>query len=81
MSGFPGTLGGRHVLRRQRRKPSQAVTSGHSTRDTSRQPVRALSRSNTILVFISENGWLEGEHRLDGMAVPYEEAVPVPLIV
>lgn len=36
---------------------------------------------NTVLVFTSDNGWLEGQHRLRGKAVPYEEAVRVPLIV
>jgi arylsulfatase A-like enzyme len=35
----------------------------------------------TVLVFTSDNGWLEGEHRLRGKAVPYEEAVRVPLVV
>ncbi len=32
-------------------------------------------------MFTSDNGWLEGQHRLRGKAVPYEEAVRVPLIV
>jgi arylsulfatase A-like enzyme len=46
---------------------------------------RTLERTgqldNTVLIFTSDNGWLEGEHRLEGKAVPYEEAVRVPLIV
>ena len=36
---------------------------------------------NTVLVFTSDNGWLDGQHRLRGKAVPYEEAVRVPLVV
>ena len=36
---------------------------------------------DTVLVFTSDNGWLEGQHRLRGKAVPYEEAVRVPLVV
>jgi N-acetylglucosamine-6-sulfatase len=36
---------------------------------------------DTLLIFTSDNGWLEGQHRLEGKAVPYEEAVRVPLIV
>ena len=33
----------------------------------------------TLLVYTSDNGLMEGEHRLYGKAVPYEEAVRVPL--
>jgi N-acetylglucosamine-6-sulfatase len=36
---------------------------------------------DTLLMFTSDNGWLEGEHRMEGKALPYEEAVRVPLIV
>ncbi len=36
---------------------------------------------DTVLVFTSDNGWLEGQHRLRGKAGPYEEAVRVPLVV
>ena len=36
---------------------------------------------DTVLVFTSDNGWLDGQHRLGGKAVPYEEAVRVPLVV
>lgn len=36
---------------------------------------------NTLVVFTSDNGWLEGQHRLEGKAVPYDESVRVPLIV
>ena len=34
-----------------------------------------------MLVFTSDNGWLEGEHRIEGKAVPYEEAIRVPLVI
>jgi arylsulfatase A-like enzyme len=36
---------------------------------------------DTVLLFTSDNGWLEGQHRLSGKGVPYEEAVRVPLVV
>jgi N-acetylglucosamine-6-sulfatase len=36
---------------------------------------------NTLIVFMSDNGYLEGEHRVDGKTVPYEESVKVPFIV
>ena len=38
--------------------------------------------SNTYLFFTSDNGWEEGEHRLDfGKWRPYEEDVRIPLLV
>lgn len=37
--------------------------------------------SNTLIVFTSDNGFLWGEHRFFNKAVPYEEAIRVPLVV
>jgi N-acetylglucosamine-6-sulfatase len=36
---------------------------------------------NTLIVFMSDNGFLFGEHRFANKAVPYEEAIRVPLVV
>jgi N-acetylglucosamine-6-sulfatase len=37
---------------------------------------------NTVIVFVSDNGWLQGEHRVPGdKYLPYEESLRVPLIV
>jgi N-acetylglucosamine-6-sulfatase len=36
---------------------------------------------NTMLVFMSDNGFLHGEHRWDFKTVPYEESIRVPLVV
>jgi len=37
---------------------------------------------NTMIVFLSDNGWLQGEHRINGdKFLPYEEALRLPLIV
>ncbi|MDX6582394.1 MAG: N-acetylglucosamine-6-sulfatase [Solirubrobacterales bacterium] len=37
---------------------------------------------NTEIVFVSDNGWLEGEHRIPGdKFLPYEEALKVPLVI
>jgi N-acetylglucosamine-6-sulfatase len=37
---------------------------------------------NTLIVFVSDNGWLQGEHRITGdKFLPYEESVRIPLIV
>jgi N-acetylglucosamine-6-sulfatase len=37
---------------------------------------------NTLIVFLSDNGWLQGEHRIPGdKYLPYEESLRIPLIV
>jgi N-acetylglucosamine-6-sulfatase len=35
----------------------------------------------TLIVFMSDNGLMYGEHRLDGKQVPYEESIRVPLVL
>jgi arylsulfatase A-like enzyme len=37
--------------------------------------------SNTVIVFTSDNGWLNGEHRALGKGVAYEESIRVPLVI
>ncbi len=37
--------------------------------------------SNTMVVFMSDNGWLYGEHRRTQKSVPYEESIRVPLVI
>jgi N-acetylglucosamine-6-sulfatase len=37
---------------------------------------------NTMIMFLSDNGWLQGEHRVTGdKFLPYEESIRIPLIV
>ncbi len=37
---------------------------------------------NTVIMFLSDNGWLQGEHRIPGdKFLPYDESLKVPLIV
>ena len=48
--------------------------------------VSALRRTgqldNTLIVFLSDNGWLQGEHRIPGdKYLPYEESLRVPFIL
>jgi N-acetylglucosamine-6-sulfatase len=48
--------------------------------------VKTLRRTgqlrNTVIVFTSDNGWLNGEHRIPGdKFLPYEESLRVPLII
>jgi N-acetylglucosamine-6-sulfatase len=38
--------------------------------------------NNTLIVFVSDNGWLQGEHRIPGdKFLPYEESIRVPFIL
>jgi arylsulfatase A-like enzyme len=37
--------------------------------------------SNTLIVFMSDNGFLWGEHRYAGKVVPYEESIRIPLVI
>jgi arylsulfatase A-like enzyme len=37
--------------------------------------------SNTVVIYISDNGWLSGEHRRRGKGTPYEESIRVPFVV
>jgi N-acetylglucosamine-6-sulfatase len=36
---------------------------------------------NTLVIFVSDNGRLDGEHRWAGKGIGYEEAIKVPLLV
>lgn len=50
------------------------------------QLVAALGQNHeldrTLIIFTSDNGWLQGEHRIPrGKRHPYEESIRVPLIV
>jgi N-acetylglucosamine-6-sulfatase len=47
--------------------------------------VKTLHRTgqlrNTVIIFTSDNGWMQGEHRIPGdKFLPYEESLGVPLI-
>ena len=42
---------------------------------------RTHELSNTVLIFTSDNGFLLGEHRLTGKALPYDESIGVPLLI
>jgi arylsulfatase A-like enzyme len=43
---------------------------------------RTNQLDNTLIVFTSDNGWLQGEHRVPGdKFLPYEEALRVPFVL
>ncbi|MGH2641279.1 MAG: sulfatase family protein, partial [Actinomycetota bacterium] len=37
--------------------------------------------SNTLIIYVSDNGLMVGEHRLNKKMVPYEESIRVPMAV
>ena len=54
--------------------------------DHVKKMVKILRRThqlkNTMIVFVSDNGWMQGEHRIPGdKYLPYEESLQVPLII
>src|SRR5437764_12884432 len=54
--------------------------------DHVKQLVKILSSTNqlknTLVVFVSDNGWLQGQHRIPGdKFLPYDESLRVPLIL
>jgi N-acetylglucosamine-6-sulfatase len=69
-----------------REKYQQRLESLLAVDDAVAQIVRALRASGelrkTLIVFISDNGFLHGEHRdRSGKVLPYEPSIRVPLIV
>jgi arylsulfatase A-like enzyme len=43
---------------------------------------RTHQLDNTLIVFLSDNGWLQGEHRVPGdKYLPYEESLRVPFVL
>jgi arylsulfatase A-like enzyme len=54
--------------------------------DHVKQLVATLKKTNqlknTMIVFLSDNGWMQGEHRVPGdKYLPYEESLRVPFII
>jgi N-acetylglucosamine-6-sulfatase len=87
MSDKPRYLRGRNTVGRtslQRRSRNQWETL-LAVDEMVSEIVRALREtgraSNTLLIFTSDNGVLNFEHRWDGKLVPYEESIRVPMIV
>ena len=58
----------------------KAVDDGIKTLITSLKSTKQLT--NTIVLFTSDNGWMQGEHRVPGdKYLPYEESIRVPLVM
>jgi arylsulfatase A-like enzyme len=64
------------------KKMTQSVQCLDNSIDTVMQALSASGReANTLVVFLSDNGYLYGEHRSSGKDVPYEESVRASMVV
>ena len=62
--------------------PARCWPSTTTSASWSRRCARPTSCDNTMIVFLSDNGWLQGEHRITGdKFLPYEESLRIPLII
>jgi arylsulfatase A-like enzyme len=73
---------------RKRRLDREYVSQLESLRSIDRLVKRLVGRlsaagelDRTLFVFTSDNGYLRGQHRLEGKSRPYEEAIRVPLLI
>jgi arylsulfatase A-like enzyme len=85
----------RYVRRRARRFDRKTAVSDEFHRDQLRtlrsvdRGVEALHQQladsgeleSTVFIFTSDNGYLWGEHRLEGKNLPYDESIRVPMMV
>jgi N-acetylglucosamine-6-sulfatase len=91
MSDKPPSMGRRPLLTtteqnelqvayRQRLESLLAVDEGVASIVNALQVAGVLQ--NTLIIYTSDNGWFQGEHRIDyGKILPYEPAVKMPLLV
>ncbi|MDQ3532902.1 MAG: sulfatase [Actinomycetota bacterium] len=67
---------------RQRKQMLRSLLSVDDGIDRIMDALRETGRlENTMIAFVSDNGFTLGEHRLNGKQTPYEESVRVPYIV
>jgi arylsulfatase A-like enzyme len=77
--------GGKVDRRKVQRLFTQRIRSLASVDLAVARIVKALRRAgeldDTVIAFISDNGYLNGEHRFQGKKLAYEESVRVPLLI
>jgi arylsulfatase A-like enzyme len=70
------------VLEAERRRESEALL---AVDDAARQIVEEIEArgdlENTVIIFLTDNGYSFGAHRLVGKSCPYEECVRTPLAI
>jgi N-acetylglucosamine-6-sulfatase len=71
-----------HVMRQLNEQRLESLLSVDDAVGSILNAVKASGElDNTIIIFTSDNGYLVGEHRLDGKDIGYEEATRVPLVI
>ena len=86
VSDKPAALRGRAKvsMRKLTRQVRDRARSLQAIDQANAATIRALRRSgeldDTLVVFVSDNGFLLGEHRVFGKDLPYDEALQVPLL-
>jgi N-acetylglucosamine-6-sulfatase len=75
-----GQISDLQLAYRQRLQALQAVDEGVARIIGALQAAGVLQ--NTLVLYTSDNGWFQGEHRIGfGKILPYEPAVKVPLLI
>jgi len=69
----------RMELRRRRQLRSLMAVDDLVTEVT--ETLESTGEENTLVFFMSDNGYLWGEHRLDKKGVPYQPSVRIPLMI
>ena len=86
VSDKPAALRGRAKvsMRKLTRQVRDRARSLQAIDQANAATIRALRRSgeldDTLVVFVSDNGFLLGEHRVFGKDLPYDEALQVPML-
>ncbi len=76
------TSGDVDALQRGFRHRIEALRALDDLIGTLRTRLQALGQwDNSVLVFTSDNGWFNGEHRAWGKVLAYEESIRVPLLI
>jgi N-acetylglucosamine-6-sulfatase len=66
-------------VHRYRVRSLQAVD--RNVRDTVRQLEATGQLDETVIIFASDNGYLQGQHRWVGKTLPYEESLRIPMLM
>ena len=70
------------TIRRLRRYRLRSLMSVNDLVEKVRERLRDLGEArDTIIIFMSDNGFLHYDHKSSGKAVPYEQSVRIPLFV
>lgn len=66
-------------VNRYRARSLQAVD--RNVRDTVQQLEATGQLDDTLIIFASDNGYLQGQHRWNGKTLPYEDSLRIPMLM